>query len=168
MGAMDRTTLYEGDFHAWSQEQARILRELGRAGLRLPNDLDLEHVAEEIEDLGNEQRFVVEGNLVQALSHLIKIVAFPADDAVRPWTKEANAFLDNAASRYRPSMRQAMDPAKLWARACRRATLDLEVDGHAVPALPRDLPLDVEALVDGTADARAVAAALSRALHGDA
>jgi Domain of unknown function DUF29 len=165
---MDRTALYEADFHAWSQEQARILRDLAQAGLRLPNDLDLEHVAEEIEDLGNEQRFAAESNLVQALIHLIKIVALPGDDAVRHWTKEANAFLDNAASRYRPSMRQAMDPAKLWARACRRAAQDLEVDGHAVPALPRGMPLDFEALMDGTADARDAAATLARAMAGEA
>jgi uncharacterized protein DUF29 len=54
MAAMDQTTLYEEDIYAWSQHQARVLRGLAGSGLRLPNDLDLEHVAEEIEDVGNE------------------------------------------------------------------------------------------------------------------
>ena len=76
---MDQAALYDEDIYAWSQHQARVLRALYQAGTgaRLPNDLDLEHIAEEIEDLGNEQRFQVESNLGQALAHLIKVVALP-------------------------------------------------------------------------------------------
>jgi hypothetical protein len=40
--------LYEEDFYAWTQRQAELL-------CRLPaisNELDVEHIAEEIEDLG--------------------------------------------------------------------------------------------------------------------
>jgi hypothetical protein len=40
--------LYEEDFYAWTQQQAQALRRL-RVG---DNDLDIEHIAEEIEDLG--------------------------------------------------------------------------------------------------------------------
>ena len=109
---MDQSALYDEDFYAWSLHQARVLRGLAGAGLRLPNDLDLEHVAEEIEDLGNEQRFAAESNLVQALVRLIKVVALPEDQAVRHWTKEAGAFLYNAGRRYRPSMRREMPPAR--------------------------------------------------------
>jgi hypothetical protein len=77
--AMDRTALHEEDIHAWSQHQAKLLRGLSGSGLGLPNDLDLEHVAEEIEEVGNEKRFAAESNLVQAFVHLIKIVALPED-----------------------------------------------------------------------------------------
>ena len=59
--------------------------------------------------MGNEQRFGVESNLIQAFIHLIKLVALPEDHAVRHWTKETNAFLANAARRWRPSMRRAFD-----------------------------------------------------------
>jgi Domain of unknown function DUF29 len=38
--------LYEKDFYAWSKEQAELLR-AGRFG-----DLDLEHLIEEVDDLG--------------------------------------------------------------------------------------------------------------------
>jgi Domain of unknown function DUF29 len=41
-------TLYDEDFYAWTQQQAALLRRLPPAG----NELDLEHIAEEIEDLG--------------------------------------------------------------------------------------------------------------------
>ena len=65
---MDQTALYEEDIYAWSQHQARVLRGLAGSGLRLPDDLDLEHVAEEIEEVGNEQRFAAESNLLHRRS----------------------------------------------------------------------------------------------------
>jgi hypothetical protein len=46
--------LYEEDFFAWTQAQARGLRRFARSR---PNvALDLEHIAEEIADLGTEGR----------------------------------------------------------------------------------------------------------------
>jgi hypothetical protein len=161
---MDQAALYDEDIYAWSQHQARVLRGLARADARLPNDLDLEHVAEEIEDLGNEQRFQVESTLRQALIHIIKLAVLLADQAVLHWTTEANAFLDTAFDRYRPSMRQVIDPAKLWSRACRRAAQDLAGIGHAVPPLPAGLPFAFEDLVNEAADAQALAAELAAML----
>jgi hypothetical protein len=43
---------YERDFYAWSQHQAEALRRLAHTRRDLPNELDLEHVAEEVEDMG--------------------------------------------------------------------------------------------------------------------
>jgi hypothetical protein len=43
-------TAYEDDFYAWTQEQARLLRSGQVTGL------DLEHLAEEIESMGSQQR----------------------------------------------------------------------------------------------------------------
>ncbi len=161
---MDQTALYEEDIYAWSQHQAWIIRGLVRSDLRLPNDLDLEHVAEEIEDVGNEQRFAAESNLLQALIHLIKIVALPDDQTVRHWTKETGTFLYNAARRYRPSMRRAIDHERLWADARRLAAQDLEIDGYEVPPLPAASPFGLEELVGGEADPRDLAAQLSAAV----
>lgn len=162
---MDQTALYEEDIYAWSQHQARVLRGLAGTGLRLPNDLDLEHVAEEIEDVGNEQRFAAESNLLQAFVHLIKIVALPGDQAARHWTKEARAFLYNAARRYRPSMRRDFDHGKLWSDAVRLTAEDLSDDGHAVPPLPAECPFGLEELVGGAADPRELASRLSAAVE---
>src|SRR5689334_3469889 len=164
MAAMDQTALYEEDIYAWSQHQARLLRDLARAGLPLPNDLDLEHVAEEVEDVGNEQRFAVENSLVQAFIHVIKIVALPEDQAVRHWLKEIGAFLYNARRRYRPSMRQNIAEQQLWADAHRRARQDLEIDGQAVPPLPLALPFTLDELLVAEADPRDLTARLSAAV----
>ncbi len=161
---MDQTALYEEDIYAWSQHQARVLRGLARTGLGLPNDLDLEHVAEEIEDVGNEQRFAAESNLLQAFIHLIKLVALPEDQAARHWTKETRAFLYNASRRYRPSMRRDLDHQKLWSDAIRLATEDLGDDGHAAPPLPKECPFGLEELVGAEANAGDLASRLHAAV----
>lgn len=158
---MDQTALYEEDIYAWSQHQARVLRGLAGSGLRLPNDLDLEHVAEEVEEVGNEQRFGVESNLIQAFIHLIRLVALPEDQAVRHWTKETRAFLYNATRRYRPSMRRVLDHDKLWSDACRLAAADLADDGHEAPPLPPGCPFVLEDLVGGQPDPRELTAQLA-------
>jgi hypothetical protein len=44
------TELYDQDFYAWTQRNADLLRQ-GRAA-----EIDLEHLAEEIEAMGKEQR----------------------------------------------------------------------------------------------------------------
>lgn len=162
---MDAPALYEEDIYAWSQHQAAVLRRMAAADpSALPNDLDLEHVAEEIEEVGNEQRFGVESNLIQTFVHLIKLVALPEDPAARHRTKEANAFLDTAARRWRPSMRRAIDLDGLWSDARRRATRDLDIDGHAAPPLPGACPFGLEELVGGEADPRDLAARLAAAV----
>jgi Domain of unknown function DUF29 len=160
---MDGASLYEEDIYAWSQHQAAVLRRMAANPAALPNDLDLEHVAEEIEEVGNEQRFGVESSLIQAFIHLIKLVALPEDHATRHWTKETRAFLFNAARRWRPSMRRDFDHEKLWSDACRLAKADLGDDGHAVPPLPIECPFALEELVGGEPDPRDLASRLAAA-----
>ena len=46
--------LYEDDFYAWTQAQARELRRFARSRPNVP--LDLGHLAEEIADSGRSQR----------------------------------------------------------------------------------------------------------------
>lgn len=58
--------LYETDFHAWTQEQAELLRE-GQL-----SNLDREYIAEEIESLGKQQRQELENRFGVLLGHLLK------------------------------------------------------------------------------------------------
>lgn len=58
--------LYETDFYAWTQEQARLLRE------RRFDDLDLDNVVEEMASVGRSQRDQIESRLVVLLAHLLK------------------------------------------------------------------------------------------------
>lgn len=57
--------LYELDYPLWIQETADRLRH------RRLNDLDWEHLIEEIEDLGREQRHKVDSYLKQLFIHLL-------------------------------------------------------------------------------------------------
>jgi len=163
---MSAKSLYEEDFHAWALEQARVLRAL-RPGAPLPNELDLEHVAEEVEDLGNEQRFQVESNVVQALMHLIKVAVLPHDEAVRHWLKETNAFLDVAQRRYSRSMARSVSIDALWSQARRRLAKDFAADDRVLPPLSDACPLTLNDLIEGDPDPRALAARIAATARPD-
>lgn len=60
------TELYELDFHAWTEEQARLLRSSRIA------DIDFDHIADEIETLGASERRELESRLKVLLLHLLK------------------------------------------------------------------------------------------------
>jgi Domain of unknown function DUF29 len=62
---------YESDVYAWAQAQAAALR------AQAWDQLDIDHLVEEIEDLGNEQRHAVESQLRILLAHLLKWVYQP-------------------------------------------------------------------------------------------
>jgi hypothetical protein len=161
---MSAKSLYEEDFHAWALEQARVLRALRDRGVPLPNELDLEHLAEEVEDLGNEQRFQVESNLTQALIHLIKVALRPDHTAVGHWIKETVAFLRHARKRYRPSMRQTIDDRALWRDAVHAARVEFDVDGLSLPPMGDDPPVSFDDLLAPDPLPRMLAARLRAAL----
>jgi len=69
---MDRRSLYDDDIYAWTQQQAEVLRRLAETRRDLPNELDLENVAEEIEDVGKSELHRVESFVRLILLHLVK------------------------------------------------------------------------------------------------
>ena len=67
--------LYDHDVLAWSEHQADLLRRLSR-GERV-NDLDWEHVVEEIEDVGLSELHALEDCLNHILVRLLKLRGWP-------------------------------------------------------------------------------------------
>ena len=63
---MTVSELYETDFHAWTQEQATLLRD------RQWSQLDWGNLREEIESLGRQQRQELRQRLSILLAHLLK------------------------------------------------------------------------------------------------
>ena len=59
-------TLYETDFYAWTQEQARLLRE------RQWSDLDLENLVDEVASVGGSEKREIGSRLTILLAHLLK------------------------------------------------------------------------------------------------
>ena len=57
---------YETDFYGWANAQAKLLR-AGRL-----SEIDIEHVAEEIESLGKSEKRELESRLRVLIAHLLK------------------------------------------------------------------------------------------------
>src|SRR5437763_7339660 len=108
-------SLYDEDFYAWTQEQAELLRR-GGAGA---NGLDVELIAEEIEDLGKSELHACQSLCEHIIEHFLKLefsgLAEPADhwrDEIVEWrlqlekvlTRSVEAKLD-MPSRYRAALR---------------------------------------------------------------
>jgi Domain of unknown function DUF29 len=70
---------YETDFYAWTQAQARALR------ADLLGELDREHLAEEIEELGSSVQQAIESHLERLVLHLLKWRYDPAQEPRRGW-----------------------------------------------------------------------------------
>jgi hypothetical protein len=66
MASVDARELYEQDFFRWTQSNAALLR----AGCF--QELDIEHLAEEIEDMGRRERNQLESRCEVLLAHLLK------------------------------------------------------------------------------------------------
>jgi hypothetical protein len=61
------TPSYDTDFYAWAQAQAAAIRAQDVAAL------DIEHLAEEVEDLGRAVRKSLGSQLARLLLHLLKV-----------------------------------------------------------------------------------------------
>jgi hypothetical protein len=107
---MTRAT-YDTDFYTWTQEQAAALRDKNWAAL------DLERLAEEVEDVGNTVRFDLESQLVRLLVHLLKLAHDPTTRPRRGWrvtvmdarveiAKRATGALQHYADAYLPTAYQ--------------------------------------------------------------
>ena len=141
-------SLYEDDFYAWTQQQAKLLRRLPPAA----NELDLEHIAEEIEDLGRSDLRAAQSLCEHIIEHFLKLehsglehsaLEQPADhwrDEIVEWrlqlekilTRSIEAKLDLPA-RYRAAL-----------RLVRR--LERDVPGFA-SRLPAECPYTLEQII---------------------
>src|SRR5688500_6953638 len=108
---------YDEDFFAWTRHQAKLLRGLGKQSSAVPQDLDLAHVAEEIEDLGKAELRGATSLIRNIMVHLIKAASVPSADAVGHWWTEVATFHADLPEFYTPSMRQRINVQKLWMRA---------------------------------------------------
>ena len=61
--------LYDEDFYAWTQQQAQALR----THFKGDNRLDVDHLAEEIEDLGKSDLHAVESFVENVIEDLLKL-----------------------------------------------------------------------------------------------
>jgi hypothetical protein len=100
--------LYKDDFYAWTRNQASALRRL--ADERWNGPLDLLHLAEEVEDLGSEQRWAVESQLERIIEHLLKLEHSPNAQPRRQWMISVNTARGEVQRRLSRTIRGEVEP----------------------------------------------------------
>ena len=136
--------VYDADVLEWSEHQARLLRRHA-AGEKDNEAPDWANIIEEIESVGNEQRFAFESLTMQALLHDLKCEAWPLLSYVPHWRAEARLFRAQARRRFTNSMRRKIDLASIYADA-RRAMPDT-IDGQPPLPVPMVCPVTLDELV---------------------
>lgn len=146
---MDVETLYHTDFVAWTQEQARALRELRALRPNLP--LDLDHLAEEVEDLGLRERREARSQIRRIIEHLLKLEHSAASDPRGGWADsviDGRAILKDALT---ATLRRDLEDqlARQFEDARRKAATALRAHGEtdAASALPTSCPYGLDQIL---------------------
>ena len=139
--------LYDEDILLWSEQQAHVIRRLGATSFDLPNELDVENVAEEIESVGRSELAAVESFIRLILLHLIKISSEPDALTIRHWKAEIGGFHADLLGRFSPSMRQRIDLGRLWTAARNQALLGSERATELEEALPQSCPIELDQIL---------------------
>ena len=155
--------MYDRDALAWSEQQADLLERLA-AGERVNAKVDWPNVIEEVRDVGQSQLRACRSLLRQAMTHLLKLHAWPRSRSASHWRDEAAVFIVDAEDRFAPSMRQQITLDGLYNRALRLVRITTDDSGAPRP-LPGQCPwtvddllaeeLDIAGLVSQLGNARA-------------
>ena len=110
------TVKYDQDIVAWANEQAALLR-AGRYEL-----LDIEHIADEIEDVGKSEQRELISRMAVLLAHLLKWQHQP-ERRGRSWQLTISAQRGDIADALEetPSLRAKLDEPAWWLKVWRKA-----------------------------------------------
>jgi hypothetical protein len=137
---------YEKDIVAWANEQANFIRS-GRFDL-----LDLEHIAEEIEDVGKSEQRELENRMAILLAHLLKWEYQPARRGAS-WQKTIKVQRAQVNRRIQktPSFKHTLQDTEWWedtwgdaiTQASKETGIELTVFPEICPWTPEQI-LDLE------------------------
>ncbi len=134
--------LYEQDFHAWTQEQAAKLK-AGRLA-----ELDIGHLAEELESMGATERREVISRLTVLVMHLLKWRVQP-ERRGNSWrlTIEIQRGEVEDVLKQNPSLRPRLPEffEDVYARAVLKAAKETGIDRRQFPVNP---PFTVQQALD--------------------
>jgi len=136
---------YETDYVTWTREQAEMLR------ARRWDSLDLDHLIEEIEDLGGSDLAAVESHLVRVVEHLLKLQYSPARNPRDGWEDSVDthrALTERRMARSN-SLARRIDLPGIYRTARRLAGKSLQRHDGVDPAvLPAECPYTFDQIVD--------------------
>jgi Domain of unknown function DUF29 len=134
--------LYEEDLYAWSEAQADLLRR------RRFSELDLEHVVEEIEDVGGSLYREVRSRIRTVMEHLLKLEHSAATDPRAGWERTIRRERADLAEDLTPSLRPRIERglARFYQAARIEAAAALHAHGEpaAAAALPTTCPYTLD------------------------
>jgi uncharacterized protein DUF29 len=134
---------YDTDFFTWTQQQAAALRAKDVAAL------DLEHLAEEIADLGQSIEHAIESHLERLLVHLLKLRHDPATRPRRGWRVTVAHARHEIAKHVRRNPGLQHYPAQVLVEAYRYARRQAALAMDRPPAtVPEACPWPVEQVLD--------------------
>ena len=134
--------LYDQDFLLWTEQTARLLRD-GHL-----DELDIEHLAEEIECMGTSQRRELDSRLTVLLTHLLKW-GWQRGKRSRSWKGTAANQRTELRRLFRnsPSLKKQVPEAiaECYEDAVEQASLET---GLPAKTFPQDCPFASEQILD--------------------
>jgi hypothetical protein len=138
---MSRVTAYDRDVVAWADEQAGLLR------ARRFDLLDIEHLAEEIEDVGKSEQRELASRMAVLLAHLLKW-QFQPERRGASWQAtirvQRNALIAHLQSV--PSLKAALHDPAWWARTWADA-VSKAIEETGLAAFPDQCPWGIEQIL---------------------
>ena len=140
---MEAANLYDRDFAEWTARNAALLRQ------RRFDEADVEHVAEEIEDIGKRDRREVSNRLKVLIAHLLQWAAQPDRRGGSTWSgtiDEQRSELDEIFEQS-PSLRRYADQdmARIYGRAVNLAARETGLEPSVIP---QECPYTLDRLLD--------------------
>jgi hypothetical protein len=135
-------SLYDRDIIAWANEQARLLR----AGHL--NRIDIEHIAEEIEDVGKSEQRELASRMAVLLAYLLKWQLQPQRRG-RSWQRTIRDQRNGIARRLRrtPSLAVSLKDPDWWADTWQDAVA-MAASETGLSDLPDDCPWETADIID--------------------
>lgn len=136
--------LYDKDFYAWTQQTAQLLKS------HQFRRVDLDHLVEEVEDMGKSELRAFRSMLTNLLHHLLKLNLSPALEPRNGWMDEVARFRIETLRilEDNPSFKAKKDDIfpLAWKDARSLARVSLERDG--VKHIPVNCPYTYEQAMD--------------------
>ncbi len=138
------STLYEKDFYAWTMQTVKALRE------RAFDNLDIDHLAEEVESMGKSDFRELKNRLIVLIAHLLgwehqeNQRSSSWQGTIREQRNSIEDVLEDSPSLYR-LIEGLMTEDRLYIRAVNIAALET---GIAKKAFPEHCPYSVTQLMD--------------------